>query len=61
MKRSEFLAKIIRMLLFVSLAVIGLLLGAKATTAKECRLCPGNGKCGGEQDCTKYKQENERG
>lgn len=61
MKRSEFLTKIIRMMLFAAIAVTGILLGAKATNGKECNVCPGYGKCGGETDCSKFKQKDERG
>jgi len=61
MKRSEFLAKIIRTLLFAVLALIGILLGTKATKGRECSVCPGYGRCVGETDCSKYDQKDERG
>lgn len=61
MKRSEFLSRIVRTMLFAALALIGILLGSKTAKGKECGICSGYGKCNGETDCSKFKQANGQG
>jgi hypothetical protein len=52
--RSDFLNKLLRVLLVAFLAFLSLTLGSKAVNGKDCSSCPGNGICGGETDCSKY-------
>jgi hypothetical protein len=52
--RSDFLNKLLRVLLVAFLAFLSLTLGSKAVNGKDCSSCPGNGICRGETDCSKY-------
>ena len=54
LSRSQFLNKVIRILLVTFLAFIALMLGLKAVKGKDCSTCPGNEICKGETDCNKY-------
>jgi hypothetical protein len=54
MNRSRFLKSLIRYILTGVLAVIALVLGAKAVTGANCESCAGKGICSGEDDCTKF-------
>lgn len=57
--RGEFFKRIIRMLMISVLALIALSLGSRIVTGKDCSKCPGNGICGGEGDCRKYRLNEE--
>jgi hypothetical protein len=54
MQRIEFIRKLIRLLLITLIAAIVFALGSKAVTAKDCSICPGNGKCNGTTDCHNF-------
>jgi len=54
MNRTDFFKKLIRYLLFLLLAVIGIALGNKAVAGNKCTECPGSGICKGESDCSKF-------
>jgi hypothetical protein len=52
MRRSEFLKKVVRYILFGSLALIAFLTGSRVVSGSECTACPGKGICKGESDCS---------
>ncbi|MCX6302904.1 MAG: hypothetical protein NTW82_12045 [Bacteroidia bacterium] len=52
--RTNFLQKLIRILLFSILGLIALALGSRAVSGSSCNKCPGNGICKGETDCNKF-------
>jgi hypothetical protein len=54
MKRSEFVKKVIRYLLFGLLALVAVVTGSKAVTGSDCSSCPGKGICAGESDCSTF-------
>jgi len=55
--RSEFLNKLLRIVLISGLAVLAAILGQRAVSGGNCVSCAGKGICAGESDCSKYLQE----
>lgn len=51
MNRSEFVTKIIRLVLFSAIALISILLGKKVVYGADCSSCPGQVTCSGKQAC----------
>ncbi|MFN8210354.1 MAG: hypothetical protein U0T33_05230 [Bacteroidales bacterium] len=59
MDRNEFLKRSVRYLLYGILAAIALATGSRITASQDCRSCPGNGICRGENDCSTFlKKDN---
>lgn len=54
MSRIDFLRKTGRYILLLLMAVIAVALGKKAVSGNNCSVCPGNGICKGESDCSNY-------
>jgi hypothetical protein len=54
MKRTEFIKKLFRYLLFLLLAVVAIITGSRATLVSDCSSCAGKGICNGESDCSQY-------
>jgi hypothetical protein len=52
--RSEFLKKLIQIMLATLLAVIAFTLANRTVSGSDCSKCPGNGICKGETDCSKF-------
>jgi hypothetical protein len=57
MTRNDFFKKIMRYLLLMLLAFIGIFLANRAVDGNDCSVCPGNGICKGESDCSKFLSE----
>jgi hypothetical protein len=57
MNRSDFVYKLLRLLLFGALAGIAIITGSRAVTGSDCKTCPGNGICKGESDCSIFLTE----
>jgi hypothetical protein len=55
--RADFLRIIVRMTLFLLLAIITFTLSSRVVSGKNCSSCPVNGTCKGKSDCT-YNQGN---
>ena len=54
MNRGEFVRKVIRYLLFGSLAIIAAFTGSRIVTGASCSTCPGKGICAGTTDCSTF-------
>jgi hypothetical protein len=54
MKRTDFIKKFFRYLLFILLAVIAMITGSRVSMASDCSSCAGKGICRGESDCSQY-------
>lgn len=57
MKRTEFIKRVIRYLLFGILGIVALIAGGKVVTGASCSSCPGKGICLGETDCSTFLTE----
>jgi hypothetical protein len=52
--RKDFIKKLIQAGLIGILFLLTFLLGSKVVSGKDCSVCPGNGICRGETDCSNY-------
>ena len=52
LERADFLRIIVRMTLFLLLAIITFTLSNRVVSGKNCSSCPVNGTCKGKSDCT---------
>jgi hypothetical protein len=54
MNRSDFLRKLMRLMLFLMLGIIALALSKRIVYSSDCSTCPGKGICKGEIDCSNF-------
>jgi len=54
LKRTEFINRLVRLLLISVLAFIAVALGNRVVSGQNCSGCPGRGICRGDQDCGNY-------